>query len=96
MLRLALPSLSQNFGLRASQLRINCRGGVSGFCSLGVRQQRVLKAFFFCTGFVFGFLGVFFFFGPPTLSCVFSFAAVAVVVFELLRCGNQSSIVCCG
>ncbi len=97
MLRLALPSLSQNFGLRASQLRINCRGGVSGFCSLGVRQQRVLKAFFFCTGFVFGFSGVFFFFfGPPTLSCVFSFAAVAVVVFELLRCGNQSSIVCCG
>jgi hypothetical protein len=91
VLRLALPSLSQNFGLRASQLRINCRGGVSGFSSLGVRQQRVLKFFFFCTGFVFwGCV----FFCPPTLSRVFSF--VAVVVFELLGCDNQSSIVCCG
>ncbi len=43
-----------------------------------------------------GFLGVFFF-GPPTLSRVFSFAVVViVVVFELLGCDNQSSIVCCG
>ncbi len=100
MLRLALPSLSQNFGLRASQLRINCRGGVSGFSSLGVRQQRVLQFFFFfgVPVLFFGLLGFLggFFFGPPTLSCVFSFAAVAVVVFELLGCDNQSSIVCCG
>ncbi len=100
MLRLALPSLAQNFGLRASQLRINCRSGVSGFSSLGVRQQRVLQFLFFLVPVLFfgllGFLGVFFF-GPPTLSRVFSFAVVViVVVFELLGCDNQSSIVCCG
>jgi len=97
VLRLALPSLSQNFGLRASQLPINCRGGVSGFSSLGVRQQRVLKFFFLYLFCLFGFFGVFFvFFCPSTLSRVFSFAAVAVVVFELLGCDNRSSIVCCG
>jgi hypothetical protein len=96
VLCLALPSLSQNFGLRASQLPINCRGGVSGFSSLGVRQQRVVKFFFLYRFCLFGFFGVFFFFCPPTLPRVFSFAAVVVVVFELLGCDNQSSIVCCG
>jgi hypothetical protein len=37
-----------------------------------------------------GFLGVFFFWSPHP------FAAVAVGVFELLGCDNQSSIVCSG